>query len=503
MKTNSLMRRFSLLMVVIMILASISVAVFAEDTAADPYANYSKWDGETFDVSPFEGMTANNGNAGYTCDPIIIDSAAKLAGLAKVVNDAKVNGAYGAFWHLPIYITVNIDLGSHDFPLIGYAPDNKTNAMFGGFLEGRLGGVEGAPVTIANLKATETVSVNNAGFICSLRGGSVKNLTFVNAIVGNEKNRYGQGIVIGYASKDCGEISGITVIDSTLICSSVAYNDGHMGSIIGKISKNATGSDFVMKDLHAQNVTISWRGDLAQPAKKNYIGGVFGCLQSQGELIVVDGCSAVNVKLVNPDNEAGVSNADNNKWIGGIVGCVDTAGGAVVNISLQNCHYDSSLAFADKAQNVGAMFGFISHNYNQFVFKNCLITGQLPAGSGLIDELVNGTNFITIENCYATSEVKAVRLNGDAYTAAPNVISGEAGQYLEGFDYENVWMVSGGVNILRTSPTGLVSEVDPMPETPADPETPVEEPVEEVGFFQSIIIAIIAFFKRILAAFGL
>ena len=82
-----------------------------EEDFEDPFADFDKWDGVTYDTSPFAGIDADN--LGNNCTKpgggaVVIDTAAKLAGLAKAVNDAAIgNGSYGAYKNLPIYITKN------------------------------------------------------------------------------------------------------------------------------------------------------------------------------------------------------------------------------------------------------------------------------------------------------------------------------------------------------------------------------------------------------------
>ena len=92
MKTKSLMKKFALLMSVLMVLTSLAVCVSAEEATFNP-ADWSYWDGLSVDVSPFEGKDPKvdyNPEAGHT--PIIIETAAQLAGLSKVVNESGQGG---------------------------------------------------------------------------------------------------------------------------------------------------------------------------------------------------------------------------------------------------------------------------------------------------------------------------------------------------------------------------------------------------------------------------
>ena len=124
---------FTLITLLGVLAAAIPIVASAADETVDPYADYSKWDGQTYDLTPFEGITPDNG--GNNCvlpdgvDAIIIDSAAKLAGLSKAVNEAGITGSYGAFKGVPIYVTVNIDLCGYEFRALGY---DYAKAMFSG-----------------------------------------------------------------------------------------------------------------------------------------------------------------------------------------------------------------------------------------------------------------------------------------------------------------------------------------------------------------------------------
>ena len=202
MKTNRWLKAIAMAMTVFMMMTVIAIPAFADNEVVDPFADFDKWDGVTV-VNPFDldgngedDVIADNG--GSNCplpdgvDAIIIDSAAKLVGLSQAVNDAKVSGGYGAYKGVPIYVTVNIDLQGNQFDSIGY---DYSKAMFSGEFEGRLGGVEGAAVTIANLYNPYAAANNTGGLVGNLRGGSVKNFTLVNAIVGNINYSGACGIV--------------------------------------------------------------------------------------------------------------------------------------------------------------------------------------------------------------------------------------------------------------------------------------------------------------------
>ena len=442
-------KTLSLLLAALMLIGvfapTIPIAAVAQ-TAADPFEGYSEWDGVTFDTSPFEGITADNGGADVTGDPVIIDTAAKLAGLAKIVNEKAVKGSYGAYKNLPIYITKNINLNGHEFPSIG---KDYSVAMFAGHLEGRLDGVEGKAVTIANAYVPGP-SANNTGFIGNLRHGAVKNLTLVNAVVGNKNNAGGVGIIVGYASKNV-ELSGLTVIDSTLIVSKNGGTVSH-GGVIGTIkSDNALN----LKDIKAINVTLECPGTMQSIA-----GGVIGWLQGQSSkpdvVYALENCYFSGT-FANATQNLDADGLIMDVYLGGIVGDIQTA----AKVSMKNCQFNgeivSNLASADRIGQFGAFVANIGAG-GQLTLENCVNTGKIsPNKDGNVAAIgsVGAVALdLTVTNCYSVAENTAtIGVNEcTTLTDIPTVnvvtaeaITGDAAKTaFAGFDFTNAWKANEG-----------------------------------------------------------
>ena len=154
------LKLLAIAMSVFMILSALAIPAFATDggddgadavltpVATPDDATWDKWDG-SYDTTPFDGIEDHAADRSSE-EPIIIDTAEKLAGMAKYVNETVAIGgaSSGALLNQKVYITKNMDLMCLDFPIIGKA---YSEAMVSFLLEGRLNGTEGAAITIANL----------------------------------------------------------------------------------------------------------------------------------------------------------------------------------------------------------------------------------------------------------------------------------------------------------------------------------------------------------------
>ena len=409
-------RVFSIMLAVMLVLSLVVVptAVFAEEES-DPYAGFDKWDGETFDTTPFAGITADNGGEDVTGGPVIIDTAAKLAGLAKAVNDAGVKGNYGAYKNLPIYITVNVDLGGFEFPSIG---KSYSTAMFSGLLEGRLNGEAGKAVTIANFSITEKTP-NNIGFVGSLRGGAVKNLTFDGALVGNPENAGGVGIAVGYISK-IGEVSGITVKDSILVAATAAGVS--CGGVIGTIKNDV---DIALKDIVATNLII------AGEDSKAWVGGLVGLLQARNTTVYsFENCYYSGL----------ISGMASGATVGGMVGALRDGS---VPVNMTDCQFNG---WTMETPVSGAFIGGVAAGAT-INLTNCLHTGEVVANSAGQEAMVAnvaGTTTLTAVNCYSVAEDTLVGAGVDVFTKRTygNLVGECALVALSGFDFANKWKVN-------------------------------------------------------------
>ncbi len=179
------------------------------------------WDGTTVDTAWFD---ASDVKESYE-----LDTPAKLAGLAKLIKDAGTSNYPSKLLTdkvITFYITQNMDLGGHEWLPIG----DTYGTRFGGNLVGKLGGVEGAAVTISGLKITS--ANDNTGFIGSMHNkGTVANFIFESPVVNSTHNT--TAVVCGYA-RSGGTFENITVKNATLtaqkkwvggICSYAKYGD--------------------------------------------------------------------------------------------------------------------------------------------------------------------------------------------------------------------------------------------------------------------------------------
>lgn len=465
---KSLMKKFALLMSVLMILTSMAVCVSAEEATINP-ADWSYWDGLSVDVTPFEGKDPKvdyNPEAGHT--PIVIETAAQLAGLSKVVNESGQHGGLkGAYRNWPIYITKNIDLDTYQFTPIGWG---YNTAAFGGCMEGRLNGEEGKAITIKNLfvmqgskvpvpgqKATE--AVNNA-FIPTMRGGSLKNLTFENAKVGHPNSTGDVAVVVGYASKNTTEISGITVKNSTVI----AGFSANVGGVIANLKNEKLSA---LTDVRAENVNIVVRVDEENDyGVEANIGGIVGKWNAAAPL-TLENCY-YSGKTLQLDTWTTIE-AD--MYAGGFIGYYEGS----KDLTFKKCEYAGDLAYAGEAReaSISAFVGLYKPS-GKVVIEDCRVNGTPDALIGTEDAVD-----VTITNSTAANDIAAVK-GGAGHT------------------------VTGALTIDAPVDEPTEPPVDEPTDPVVDPtEPPVDEPVEEVGFFQSIINAIVAFFKSILAFFGL
>ena len=465
---KSLMKKFALLMSVLMILTSMAVCASAEEATINP-ADWSYWDGLSVDVTPFEGKDPAvdyDPAKGHT--PIVIETAAQLAGLSKVVNESgQTGGLKGAYRDWPIYITKNIDLDTYQFTPIGWG---YNTAAFGGCMEGRLNGEEGKAITIKNLfvmqgskvpvpgqKATE--AVNNA-FIPTMRGGSLKNLTFENAKVGHPNSTGDVAVVVGYASKSTTEISGVTVKNSTVI----AGFSANVGGVVANL-KNENLS--ALTDVRAENVNIVVRVDEENGyGVEANIGGVVGKWNAAAPL-TLENCY-YSGKILQLDTWTTIE-AD--MYAGGFIGYYEGS----KDLTFKKCEYAGDLAYAGEAReaSISAFVGLYKPS-GKIVIEDCRVNGTPDALIGTEDAVD-----VTITNSTAANDIAAVK-GGAGHT------------------------VTGALTIDAPVEDPTEPPVDEPTEPVVDPTEPsVDEPVEEVGFFQSIINAIVAFFKSILAVFGL
>ncbi len=455
------LKLLAIAMSVFMILSALAIPAFAADDEPAPFvptpvetdATYDEWDG-TFDTTPFDGITDKSLDRSNE-DPIIIDTAAKLAGLAKATNDAALSnigaGKTGAFPNQKFYITKNIDLKCLDFPVIG---ESYKGAQFSGIIEGRLNDTEGAAITIANLSIPKAYANSNephCGFIGTLRGGGVKNLTFLNASVGNAQNNGGVSIVAGYVSKTIQCFEGITIIDSTL---TTGTNDSGFLMACCK-----TDHSLMMKDCAVINSTV-----ITNSAKRQ--GALVGHYQGNGTTTYDYGFENcyISGSLTNTQAER-------------VTGFVATFSGNA-KLIFRNCHYNATRLTEEESKEFAdvqaVLVGEVKTAGIQLVVDGLLVTGyhDVLTEDGKMPLL----NFVPM--CPVTVDAKniysTVPLIGFAYNLSEaddeiaytqvtetEITGAAAATTLAGFDFENAWATRDGK--IATLKVAVADEYDATP----------------------------------------
>lgn len=329
----------------------------------------------------------------------IIDSAAKLAGLAKLTNDAQIGGSTGAYEGHTFYITVNIDLNNKEWTPIG----TNYGINFAGNLEGKLGGVEGAAPTIKNFALTNTAGHGNTGFIGTLRGGSVKNLTFENASVAYIDGS-SLGIVVGYMSKVVTAFENIKVINSTVKSTATRQDEG-VGGVVGYAK--------VDKALNIKNVAFingSVEGAIVET------GGIIGYarVNAENELFTFENCYVSGTVKGNAGNAGGIA--------GKLQVLNDTDVFTMKNVQAENLKVT--------ADNAGALFGQLTGGSVEV--ENALM---INAGETVSDPAAA----VDATDCYANyDDANCLQLTDAEMTDLA------AKTALPTFDFAGVWTARAG-----------------------------------------------------------
>ena len=340
----------------------------------------------------------------------IIDSAAKLAGLAKLTNDAAIGGSTGAYEGHTFYITVNIDLAGKEWTPIG----TNYGINFAGNLEGKLGGVEGAAPTIKNFSLTNTAGHGNTGFIGTLRGGSVKNLTFENASVSYIEGS-SLGIVVGYMSKVVTAFENITVINSHVKSTATRQDEG-VGGVVGyaKIDKALN-----FKNIAFINGTVE--GAIVET------GGIIGYarVNVENELITFENCYASGTVTGNAGNAGGIA--------GKLQVLNDSDVFTMKNVQTEN--------LTVKATTAGSLFGQTTGG--TVVVENALLINSTASVAGDAVSVVDATD------CYANKDDAVCLTRTDA-----ELTDLAAKDTLKAFDFGGVWTARAGKTAILTLAMG-------------------------------------------------
>jgi len=386
------------------------VAMFVMISAT--VAQTSVWDGTH--------TTWTNGT-GTESNPYLIENAQQLAYLAYYVNNGtdaveNVVGS-GKFWKL----TTNIDLNSLSWEPIGFLNDYTDYYFFGGHFDGN-------GHTVANLVTSEK---QRAGFFGMMKDGSVKNVGIIgNSSIFSDYSGIAGGIV--------GHVTGSFTINN-------CYNTGTISSYLF--------SGGIIGNIGIGNVTIDNCYNTGNVSATDNAGGIVGRIATSD--------ITINVTIDNCYNTGDVSSAT--KWVGGIVGGIDTdnititinncyntgklnsnyAAGGIVglgdNLIISNCYNTGSVFSSSRSggivgtgtetsitdcNNTGSVSssgfsgGMIGCSYGSLTVNNCYNTGSVsssyspysPPAGGILGFSYTGT--ITISNCYNTGSVSSAAASG-------------------------------------------------------------------------------------------
>ncbi|MBR4961926.1 MAG: hypothetical protein IKY52_13610 [Clostridia bacterium] len=339
-----------------------------------------------------------------------IDSAAKLAGLAKLTNDAQIGGSTGAYEGHTFYITVNIDLNNKEWTPIG----TNYGINFAGNLEGKLGGVEGAAPTIKNFSLTNTEGHGNTGFIGTLRGGSVKNLIFENASV-SYIDGSSLGIVVGYMSKVITAFENITVINSNVKSTATRQDEG-IGGVVGYAK--------IDKALNFKNIAFingSVEGAIVET------GGIIGYarVNVENELITFENCYVSGSVKGNAGNAGGIA--------GKLQVLNDSDVFTMKNVQTENLTVNASTA--------GSLFGQTTGG--TVVVENALL---INSTASVADDAVAA---VDATDCFANKDDVVCLTRTDA-----ELTDLAAKDALSSFDFGGVWTARVGKPAILTLAMG-------------------------------------------------
>lgn len=342
----------------------------------------SVWDGKTCDISWYKAGTLE-----YT-----LDTAAKVAGLAKLCADAKTADypSKGESALVTFYITCDIDLEGHAWTPIGVTYGYR----FQGHIIGKKGGVEGAAITVYNMSVTAGNEAN-MGFIGTVDDGStVSNLTFIDPVVdGLGQNTV--GVVLGYARGQANG-KGVKLSNLTVQNASVVSKGQWVGGIVAYAK---------YKSVDITNCTFT--GNIYAQAG-SMVGGIIGNAQT--------GTTMTNCY-------AGGTIYAAAKQVGGMIGYLD----AGTTTTMTDCQMDMLVSGVGES-GTGALIGEIANASDKTTALNLtrvLVSGiafekTTPANAFAVIGLVSGSGNLTVtaQNCVTAAKlalygVKKATVSGD------------------------------------------------------------------------------------------
>ena len=361
------MKKFTSAVIALTMLMAMMVTMIPTASAA--------WDGSS--------VSAALVGSGSELDPYLISSENDLAFVAKQVNDG-VTTYTGEYFKL----TVDLDLGGHNWTPIGAA---KPNFFMGTF--------DGDGHTVYGLNVHTNPDNKNAlyaGVFGRVDSGVVKNLTVEGAKVVSYK--YGGAVVGNLTGK--ADAAPAAVINCHAINCEV--RGVQIGGVVGRSSQTgAPKGHFNITGCSATSVTFGSHTvedfpNLAIDVENHFVGGIVGGVGST----IVSGCFTTNMTA----NVHGIGFAP----AGGIVGVfgADKASSDIVNCGAVGINITASAeshpektslgGLVGKMAHVGVLAGDVNTEYNVF---NCFVAdvkitnNSSSINNGIVAGLVNDTIF--------------------------------------------------------------------------------------------------------------
>lgn len=453
------MKKFTSILVVAAMLATMLVTMIPTASAA--------WDGSS--------ASAALVGSGTELDPYLISSENDLAFVAKQVNDAVTTYA-GEYFKL----TVDLDLGGHNWSPIGQVKANYFSGIFDG---------DGHTITGLTVKTNpDDANALYGGVFGRVYDGVIKNLNVDGANVVAYK--YG-GAIAGLLN--CTKEGGYAAIINCH-ATNCEIRGLQIGGIVGRSSQSgAPKGAFEIIGCTADNITLNpvTADDFAALTLDNgnhFVGGIVGAAGST----VITGCAATNITAT----VYGTSFAP----VGGIVGVLgaDKASSDVTNCyvigvnftALDGCHAEKTAigGLIGKAAHVTVVVGDANTEYN--IYNNYVadvtITNTASVANGVVVGWVNDT--ILFNDVYYVPVSGLESFGTDSYWAewpfmTVSAVAEINATMLNTGNSTTVWvddLVVGHPVIdvdaaIANEPTYIDYYVENAPET-SEPEQTTEEP---------------------------
>lgn len=419
-------RIVSLLLSMIVCIAMMPVAVFADETeegtVGKPVGVWTDYATESF-----------AGGSGTEVEPYQIETAGQLAKLAADVNSGVKGKTHDNEYFI---LTKNIDLSAHRWVPIGSGSQKGSFHAFSGYFNGNGNNITGLYVDESNEK-------NSAGFFGNVSGYTIEKLTIEDAYVKSEAmtNPENQivdavGILIGNASEGYGMS---TTIKNCNVSGTVETNKAISGGLVGY---NSYGS----YENCTADVTVIGGGRTGGFVGEDFKGKYTNCTakgNASGQWSV-GGFAGVLSFGTTVEKCASYGNIEANDWnVGGFAGYIES------NVKVNNC-----VSFGNVTSTVngwepktGGFAGTITKGESENI--DCTITNSHAAGlitkaseTHVAGGFAGVNDSSKYENCsFDTEKNSALKaIGGEAEGSEIEGVTGESTQIVRSNickDYEN------------------------------------------------------------------